>query len=1009
MEGPAWPLHKEAGHHLSLQRLPDEIWALVFAAFDSSSDLLKIVQTCKFLYSLAIRILYRDIQWNGPFIYASNAPFWKRHSPSMKLAPTSLTITISLVNSKAFTRYDPAVGIVEEDGTWSSTPESLEAHTLYEELPHSKKVSFFASRKMYTAITKQISTFAALHELVFHCCELPQTVFPAIKVLPTLRHLSFQFCTLPTMASEPDTTFSELPITELTLWFLKGDSHAVPNSNFVYTMYLCTARNLHKLSIDWCPVSGRFLGNCMPGVDVGPFTGLTELALRFPLLKEWSGEDIAYAAGQCLEEFLVGCPNIKHFSWVNKRARFTLSDTILPNLKSYCGSMLPGLSLLMQRPSIDSIEMTDSDKKPHEIIAILESISKFTAHLKTLYFRMHKWDKEIMYVLVSLFDDLHNIRIVFETGYLSEELLLSLGALFLYQFPGLESLELYQTPSGLDPAAMNAPGQLGEILRTARADNVQSKKDKEVQCPEFKPVDDDNLIKESLNAWRKSLDQLRSLGCPPEDKYHEEPIDAQNDTVMSSSTVNTGLFIGGKWVDPVESATIDVVNPATGKVITAIAAGSSKDVDIAVNAAKQAYKSSWGLKVPGSVRGKLLYKLAELLERDVAEFAALESLDVGKVYGKAKAGDIQGAIEVFRYYAGWADKVQGKTIETNEDKLAYTRHEPYGVVLMLSWKFGPALATGNTIVLKPSEITPLTALRLADLINEAGFPPGVVNIVNGYGPTVGQAISEHPLIEKVAFTGSTLVGRKVLKASAETNLKVVTLELGGKSPTVIFDDADLDQAIKWASHGIFFNMGQSCVAGSRIFVQDGIYDQFLAKFSAIAKHLAANTGDPFASGTQHGPQVSENQFNRVMSYIDSGKQEGATVHTGGARHGEEGYFVQPTIFTDVTPEMKIVQEEIFGPVGVVAKFKTEEEVIEAANNTSYGLGCHVFSQNISRALRVAHALEAGSAWVNCAQATDKAVPFGGYKQSGIGRELGEYALDTYTQVKGVHVNIGQKL
>ncbi|KAG6811501.1 hypothetical protein H0H92_007149 [Tricholoma furcatifolium] len=416
---------------------------------------------------------------------------------------------------------------------------------------------------------------------------------------------------------------------------------------------------------------------------------------------------------------------------------------------------------------------------------------------------------------------------------------------------------------------------------------------------------------------------------------------------------------------------------ATGKLITEISAGSSKDVDIAAEVAKQAYKTSWGLKVAGSERGKLLYKLAELLERDSAEFAALEALDVGKVYSKAKAADIQGAIAVFRYYAGWADKVQGKTIE-----------------LMLSWKFGPALATGNTIVLKPSEITPLTALRIADLVNEAGFPPGVVNIVNGYGPTVGQAIAEHPLIEKVAFTGSTLVGRKILKASSESNLKVVTLELGGKSPTVIFDDADLDQAIKWASHGIFFNMGQSCVAGSRIFVQEGIYDQFLAKFSAIAKHLAATTGDPFAAGTQHGPQVSQNQFDRIMSYIDSGKQDGATVHTGGVRHGEEGYFIQPTIFTDVKPEMKIVQEEIFGPVGVVIKFKTEEEVIEAANNTTYGLACHIFSENISRALRVAHALEAGSAWVNCAQTTDKAVPFGGYKQSGIGRELGEYALDT---------------
>ncbi|KDR73245.1 hypothetical protein GALMADRAFT_142376 [Galerina marginata CBS 339.88] len=484
----------------------------------------------------------------------------------------------------------------------------------------------------------------------------------------------------------------------------------------------------------------------------------------------------------------------------------------------------------------------------------------------------------------------------------------------------------------------------------------------------------------------------------------------------AESTIHTGLFIGGKWVDPVEGGTIDVINPATGKVITSVAVGTKKDVDLAVDAAKQAYKTSWGLKCPGAVRGKLLNKLADLLEKHQDEFAALEALDVGKVFEKAKSSDIGGSIAVIRYYAGWADKIQGKTIETRDTKFAYTRHEPYGVVGqivpwnfpmgMVSWKIGPALATGNTIVLKPSEITPLTALRLADLIVEAGFPPGVVNIVNGYGQTVGQSISEHPLIEKVAFTGSTLVGRKVLKASAESNLKVVTLELGGKSPTVIFDDAAIEQTVQWASFGIFFNMGQACTAGSRIFVQEGIYDTFLEKFTIIAQNLTQKTGDPFAVGTEHGPQVSKVQFDRVMSYIEAGKADGAKLHLGGERHGEEGYFIKPTIFTDCNLDMKITQEEIFGPVCTLIKFKTEEEVIEMANNTSYGLACHVFTQNVSRAIRVAHALEAGSAWVNCAQATEVAVPFGGYKQSGIGRELGEYALDTYTQVKGVHINIG---
>ncbi|KAF8154950.1 aldehyde dehydrogenase [Crassisporium funariophilum] len=485
------------------------------------------------------------------------------------------------------------------------------------------------------------------------------------------------------------------------------------------------------------------------------------------------------------------------------------------------------------------------------------------------------------------------------------------------------------------------------------------------------------------------------------------------------STIHTGLFIGGQWVAPVEGGTIEVVNPATGKVITTVSAGSSKDVDLAVAAAKKAFKTTWGLHCPGVVRGKLLNKLANLLEANLDELAALEALDVGKVWTKAKQSDIGGAIMCIRYYAGWADKVQGKTIETTENKLAYTRHEPYGVcgqivpwnfpMGMMAWKIGPALATGNTVVLKPSEVTPLTALKLAELINEAGFPPGVVNIINGYGHTVGQAISEHPEIEKVAFTGSTLTGRKVLKASAESNLKVVTLELGGKSPTIIFDDADLEQAVKWASFGIFFNMGQACTAGSRIFVHEAIYDKFLEQFSAIAQDLGKNTGDPFHPGTQHGPQVSQTQFDRVMGYIKEGKAGGATVHTGGERHGEEGYFIKPTIFTDCHPDMKITQEEIFGPVAAIIKFTEEAQVVEMANNTTYGLACHVFTQNVSRAIRVAHALEAGSAWVNCAQMTEIAVPFGGYKQSGIGRELGEYALDTYTQVKAVHINIGTRL
>ncbi|KAJ3569880.1 hypothetical protein NP233_g4765 [Leucocoprinus birnbaumii] len=514
-------------------------------------------------------------------------------------------------------------------------------------------------------------------------------------------------------------------------------------------------------------------------------------------------------------------------------------------------------------------------------------------------------------------------------------------------------------------------------------------------------------------------------------------------TFKGDVTLNTGLFINGQWVDPVEGGTIDVIDPTTGKVITSVAGATSGDVDRAVEAAEKASKTTWGLKMPGGQRGRLISKLADLIEKYQDELSALEALNVGKTFNDAKGLDLNGVIGTLRYFAGWADKIHGKTIETTDKKMAYTRHEPFGVVgcivpwnfplMMAAWKLGPALATGNAVVLKPSEITPLTALRLADLVNEAGFPPGVLNILPGYGPKAGQAIAEHPKIRKVAFTGSTLTGRKILKAASETNLKVVTLELGGKSPTIIFDDADLDQTLKWAAGGIFTNMGQSCVAASRIFVQESIYQNFLEKFVALAQNLTDHTGSPFDPKTRHGPQVSQTQFDRVMGFINSGKQDGAKVLIGGERHGQEGYFVKPTVFTDVNPKMSIMQDEIFGPVCSVVKFKTEEgefiriswfsaminrfliEVLELANDVAYGLGANVFTENASRAIRVSNALEAGSVWrfsfykINCAQATEFCVPFGGYKQSGIGRDLGQYALDMYTQVKGVHINIGLKL
>ncbi|KAK7049893.1 hypothetical protein VNI00_005323 [Paramarasmius palmivorus] len=478
----------------------------------------------------------------------------------------------------------------------------------------------------------------------------------------------------------------------------------------------------------------------------------------------------------------------------------------------------------------------------------------------------------------------------------------------------------------------------------------------------------------------------------------------------------TGLFIDGKFVDGGDKTTIDVINPTNGKVVTKIAEGTAKDVDNAVAAAQKAFDTVWGLNAPGAQRAKLLTKLWQAMEANQQELAALEALDNGKTYGWAMDVDTTFAIETIRYYAGWADKIHGQVQETTQDKLTYTRHEPIGVVgqiipwnfplLMFAWKIGPALACGNTIVIKPSEFTPLTAIRMCSLIKDI-FPPGVVNVVTGYGNTVGNAIASHMHIEKVAFTGSTLVGRKVMEAAAKSNLKNVTLELGGKSPNIIFNDADLEQAVNWSAHGVFWNHGQACCAGTRIFVQSGIYDKFLEKFTEKAKSI--KLGDPFASDSMQGPQVSEIQYDRIMSYINSGKEQGATVHLGGDRFGNEGYFINPTIFTGTKPDMKIVQEEIFGPVGVVIKFEDEEDVIRQANDTMYGLAAAVFSQDINRALKTANRLKAGTAWVNCANTLNENVPFGGFKQSGIGRELGEYALHNYTAVKAVHVNLGIKM
>jgi len=369
---------------------------------------------------------------------------------------------------------------------------------------------------------------------------------------------------------------------------------------------------------------------------------------------------------------------------------------------------------------------------------------------------------------------------------------------------------------------------------------------------------------------------------------------------------------------------------------------TEKDVDVAVKAARTAFEGVWHNVTP-SDRGRMLTKLADLFESNIETLAAVEALDNGKAVTMAKI-DIGNAAGCLRYYGGWADKIHGQTIDTNTETLSYTRHEPIGVcgqiipwnfpLLMWSWKIGPAIAAGNTVVLKTAEQTPLSGLYAAKLIVEAGFPPGVINIISGFGRTAGAAIASHMGIDKVAFTGSTLVGRMILQASAKSNLKKVTLELGGKSPNIVFDDADIDNAISWSNFGIFFNHGQCCCAASRLLVQEGIYDNFVARF----KERAAKNqlGNPFDADTFQGPQISQLQFDRIMEYIKHGKQEGATVAVGGERHGTEGYFIQPTVFTDVTPDMKIAQEEIFGPVVVIQKFKDEADAIKIGNNTSYG-------------------------------------------------------------------------
>ncbi|XP_027123268.1 benzaldehyde dehydrogenase, mitochondrial-like [Coffea arabica] len=471
----------------------------------------------------------------------------------------------------------------------------------------------------------------------------------------------------------------------------------------------------------------------------------------------------------------------------------------------------------------------------------------------------------------------------------------------------------------------------------------------------------------------------------------------------------TKLLINGQFVDSASGKTFPTLDPRTGEVIAHVAEGDTEDINRAVSAARKAFDEGPWPKMPAYERARVLLRFADLVEKHSDELAALETWDNGKTYEQAATAELPTFVRLFHYYAGWADKIHGLTAPADGPHHVQILHEPIGVagqiipwnfpLLMFAWKIGPALATGNTVVLKTAEQTPLTALYVAKLFHEAGLPPGVLNVISGYGPTAGAALASHMDVDKLAFTGSTDTGKIVLELAAKSNLKPVTLELGGKSPFIVCEDADIDKAVEEAHFALFFNQGQCCCAGSRTFVHERVYDEFLEK--AKARALRRTVGDPFRQGVEQGPQIDSEQFDKVLRYIKSGVDSNATLECGGERIGSKGFFIQPTVFSNVQDNMLIAKDEIFGPVQSILKFKDLDEVIKRANATRYGLAAGVYTKNIDTANTLSRGLRAGTVWINCFDVFDAAIPFGGYKMSGHGREKGFYSLQNYLQVKAV--------